>query len=174
MPADGSCVGLSGMRFAISERAVVRGWIGAVAVLVAIIVVATIAGLANGSGVHQPPASTPSRRAGPGPIAASFSDAPYRTRLVLTPNRASVRNRVALEISRGGRALNGARVTLSYSMPAMNMSNVFMGHLRAGAGGSYGALEPVLGMPGAWELRLEVRPPHARAFTVLVDDRMVR
>ena len=165
------------MRGRISQRAVVRAWIGVVVVLFAIMAAAAIASThARGSGVHhlQSPAATTSRRAGPGPIAAGLSVAPYWVQVLITPNRASVRNRVALAISRGDHAVTDARVTVTYSMPAMNMESVFTGPLRHDAHGGYGALQPVLGMPGAWEVRLKVTPRHARPFTVLIDDHLVR
>ncbi len=153
-----------------------RAWVGTVVVLVAIMVVAAIASThGGGSGVHRlrTPAATASRRAGPGPVTAGLSVAPYRVQLLVTPNRASVRNRVALAISKGDRPLADARVTVTYAMPAMNMQHVFTGSLRQNAPGGYGALQPVLGMPGAWELRFEVTPRHARPFTVLIDDHML-
>ena len=165
------------MRFRISQRAAVRAWIGIVAVLVAIVVVAAIASIdARGPGVRrsQSAAATTSRRAGPGPITAGLSAAPYRAQLLVTPNRAGVRNRVALAISLGQRPVTDAHVTVTYSMPAMNMEDVFTGPLRHDEHGRYGALEPVLGMPGKWTLRLKVMPRHARPFTVLIDDRMLR
>lgn len=59
-------------------------------------------------------------------------------------------------------------------MPAMNMANVFTGTLRQGTPGTYAAREPVLGMPGTWEMRFEITPRDAKPFTVLIDDHMVR
>lgn len=177
MLSEAACSGLLGMRFGTSQRVLVRAWIGVVVVLFAIMAVAAIASThARGSGVHQrqSPTATTSRRAGPGPIAAGLSFAPYRAQLVITPNRASVRNRVALAISRGDRPVTDARVTVTYSMSAMNMGNVFTGPLRHHAHGRYGGLQPVLGMPGTWELRFVVTPRHAKPFTVLIDDHMVR
>jgi YtkA-like len=177
MLSDASFSGLPGMRFGISQRAVVRAWVGIIVVLLAIMVVAAIGSThARGSGVHRPQASAAmtSRRVGPGPVAAGLSAAAYRVQVLVTPNRAGVRNRVALAVSKGDRPLTDARVTVTYSMPAMNMANVFTGSLRHDALGSYCALQPALGMPGAWQLRFEVTPRDARPFTVLVEDRMLR
>ena len=177
MLSAAACGGLAGMRFGISQRVVVQAWIGVVAVLFVVLVVATIAsGNAGDSGGSQlrSRAPTGSRRAGPGPIAARLSVTRYRAQLVVTPNRASNRNRVALAISRAHRPVTDARVTVTYSMPAMNMANAFTETLRQGKPGTYAAREPVLGMPGTWKMRFEITPRDAKPFTVLIDDHMVR
>jgi hypothetical protein len=33
-------------------------------------------------------------------------------------------------------------------------------------------MQPVFGMPGTWQLRFEVMPPHGAPFSVTINDRL--
>jgi hypothetical protein len=93
-------------------------------------------------------------------------------RLRLTPNTARLRDRVALRITQRGHSLAAAMVTATYSMPSMNMWAGLRTRLAPTGAGGYAAVEPVLGMPGVWQLRLTVAPRGGPAVTVVVDNRM--
>jgi YtkA-like len=92
--------------------------------------------------------------------------------MALTPNRASGPNRVWVRIARRGRPLSGARVAVVFSMPSMNMWNVYSASLAPAGAGRYVATLPVLGMAGRWRLGVAVAPPKGHRFRVAVTDRM--
>ena len=97
----------------------------------------------------------------------------YTARLRLVPNRATAANRVSLALTVHGRPLAGARVSIVFGMPAMGMADAYSSPLAAASSGVYAAHEPVLGMPGLWQLRLHVVPAHGAAFDLAVDDTLV-
>ena len=76
-------------------------------------------------------------------------------------------------VSRGGRPVRGARVSLVAFMLDMDMGRQLMGRLTATRPGTYAAVEPALGMAGHWGLRFFVTPPGHARFAVTVIDRMV-
>lgn len=93
--------------------------------------------------------------------------APLRHRLTLTPDRASLANRLVLRLAAAGRPLRGAEVTVSFSMPDMHMFDAFRLTLRSRAPGVYTATMPMVGMAGAWRLDVRVHgPAAAAAFSV--------
>jgi hypothetical protein len=77
----------------------------------------------------------------------------HRLTLAASPNRASARNEILVRLGSRGR---GARVTVSWSMPAMNMWHVLTSCLRPRGDGVYAAEVPVLGMAGDWRLYVRV------------------
>lgn len=89
-----------------------------------------------------------------------------------TPNRTSARNKLSVSLTAGRRPLEGAAVTVSFSMPSMNMWGGLTNHLISAGGGTYVADEPVLGMPGRWQLRVQVKPIAAHPFAVVIGDLM--
>jgi YtkA-like len=92
--------------------------------------------------------------------------------LALTPNRDHGPNQVWVRISRGGRPLTGARVTVAFSMPSMNMWNVYRASLAPAGAGRYLATVPVLGMAGRWRLGVGVVPSRGRSVRLAVTDRL--
>jgi hypothetical protein len=120
----------------------------------------------------QRPATSVGTTVGPGPARATLHVGGYTIGLALTPNRASVRDQLAITLTRGGRPLAGARVTIGFSMPAMNMWNGLRSSARRSANGVYLANEPVLGMPGVWQLRLRIAPAASAPMAITVDDQM--
>src|SRR5581483_3941102 len=60
-------------------------------------------------------------RVGPGRVAASVHRAGYTLQVYVDPNRAAAPNSFALKLSRGGRPVRGANVTLSFAMLDMEM-----------------------------------------------------
>ena len=103
----------------------------------------------------------------------ALTNGAYRVSLRITPNRASAHDTIALRLARHDRPVDGATVTVTYSMPAMNMWDAFTGSLPQTGGGAYRAREPVFGMAGAWQLRFRIVPNDGAPFTVRVADRMV-
>jgi YtkA-like len=146
-------------------------------------VVLAIAALGGGGGVSQRatvyqqlqrPATFASRSVGPGPVSTALQAHGYTLAVRLGPNRASLRNALAIVLRRAGRPVSGARVTVTYSMPSMNMANVFSGRLAQSAAGTYTAEQPVFGMPGAWRLSFSVAVAGQAPVAVALDDRMMR
>ncbi len=120
----------------------------------------------------QRPALLPVVSVGPGAVDHVIRSGPWTISLRRSPNTASLRNRVAVGITENGRPLDGAAVTASYSMPSMDMWNGLRTELAPSGPGGYAVTEPVLGMPGVWQLRIAIAPRGARALTVVVNDRM--
>jgi YtkA-like len=161
-----------------------RLWLAAGAML-ALLAAAALALSAGGGGrggvlrqLERPaiagPVAYPAVTVGPGPLAVHLSAGAYAVQLRLRPNRASARDTVSLALTRAGRPVSGAAVSLAYSMPSMGMPTVLGRVLRAGADGSYRTVDPQLAMPGTWRLTFKVTPAGSSAFTVIVDDRMTR
>jgi YtkA-like len=149
--------------------------LGALGLLGVIVALALSAGSQSRASVLralQRPAVFPAAFVGPGPFDQALAAGGDTLALRMTPNRASLRNEITTTVTQHGRAVSGVRVTVTYSMPAMDMWNALQMTLVPAGGGGYRANEPVLGMPGIWQLRIMVAPPGARAFTVVVNDRM--
>jgi len=153
------------------------GAFGAALALLAGVVLVVVSGTSRSSGVYvqlQRPASFAATSVGPGPVRATIQAGSYRLAIRLEPNRASIRDRLSAAVEQGGAPVTGARVTVTYSMPSMGMLNVFTGRLSETTRGAYRARQPVFGMPGGWQLRFAITPPHGAQVTVAVNDRMIR
>lgn len=109
---------------------------------------------------------------GPGPATAMLRDGRFALRLRITPNRASARNVVSVQLTSDGRPVDGARVNVIYGMPAMNMGDGLSNVLPQRAAGAYSLREPILGMVGLWTLRFEVSAPSSDHFSVSADDEL--
>ena len=116
------------------------------------------------------PATFASAHVGPGPVSKTIASGNYSLHLALGPNRAAARNTVTLALSSHGVPVHGARLTVTYGMPAMAMNNALRSSIPERAPGSYSLREPVLGMPGSWAMHISVVPPRGRPFSVTVDD----
>ena len=116
-----------------------------------------------------PQRTTRPAHVGPGPVATVLQVAPYRIGLRLTPNRATASGTISLQLLRGNRPERGARVRATFSMPGMGGGT---GLLQSAGPGRYGAVGPVLGMIGTWQLRFEVTPVHGKAFGFGVVDQI--
>jgi hypothetical protein len=128
-----------------------------VRVTIAVVVVAFAAAflLLGHVGPKQAHASGP--RVGPGPAATLLAQRGYRLRVTLGPNRASLSNRIAVEVTRAGAPVPGCLVRLEATMLAMRMP--YRGYDLVAGGGAYSARVPPWLMPGAWQLTLTVTPP---------------
>ncbi len=91
----------------------------------------------------------------------------HQVEVTFATNRASVRNRLSLKLP-----ADAARVTVSFSMPSMNMWNGLTGTLVRSGQGTYSMSLPVLGMPGTWMMQFHIVPPHGAAYTVAIDHRL--
>ncbi len=107
---------------------------------------------------------------GPGPVATVVEHGDYRLAVRVVPNKAAVPNAFSVAITRGGRPVRGADVTMTFTMLDMEMGQIAY-HLPETVPGVYGRTEPALVMVGRWGLLFDVRPHGAAPFTVLVIDR---
>jgi hypothetical protein len=110
---------------------------------------------------------TASAAVGPGPVTARLDAGPYRLHLRITPHRALRTGVVTVALFRGGRPVDGARVSITVTMLEMNMGS-FALVLPQTRSGVYARAFPVVGMGGRWDLRLDV----ANASSVHVVDRI--
>jgi copper transport protein len=120
-----------------------------------------------------PPAFAERERAqaqvGPGRVAATVKQAGYTLRVLVAPNLAAAPNSFALELTRGGRPVRGADVTLGFAMLDMEMPNQEY-RLTETSPGIYSRKAPALVMVGHWGLTFTVTPRGAPPFTALIDD----
>ena len=147
------------------------------ATLLALVATALVLLSGSGAGTRasllsqlERPAVLPSASMGPHRTAITLGAGAYELQLTVSPNRAAAHNTVALKLTRGGVPVKGASAAVTYSMPAMDMQNALSSTLTPSGSGAYRVREPVLGMPGSWVMRLQVRPTGARPVTVTVND----
>jgi copper transport protein len=107
---------------------------------------------------------------GPGPVREVVNQNGYRLAVQVSPNRAAVPNSFQVAISRGGKPVRNADVTLDFAMLDMEMGQQAY-HLSETAPGTYGHAAPALVMVGHWGLSFQVTPPGQRPFTVLLVDK---
>jgi copper transport protein len=108
-------------------------------------------------------------RVGPGTVARTVTRAGYRLKLLVSPNRAAAPNSFQLRISRGGRPVRGANVTLTFNATTMQMPEQEY-QLAETAPGVYSRSAPALVMVGVWGLTFHVTPRGSRPFTALIVD----
>ena len=94
----------------------------------------------------------------------------YRLAVRVAPNKAAVPNSFQVAISRGGKPVRNADVTLDFAMLDMEMGQQAY-HLTETSPGTYGRAAPALVMVGHWGLSFQVAPPGQRPFTVLLVDK---
>jgi copper transport protein len=107
---------------------------------------------------------------GPGAVNKVVTERGYRLAIRVTPNRAAVPNSFQVAISRGGKPVRGADVTVDFAMLDMEMGQQAY-HLSETAPGTYGHAAPALVMVGHWGLSFQVAPPGQRPLTVLLVDK---
>lgn len=107
---------------------------------------------------------------GPGPVRSTVAAGGYRLELSVTPNRAAVDNRFSVRVTRGGRPVTGAAVTIRLTMLDMDMADSTY-RLAEGPAGTYTRTTPALVMVGHWGLHVGVEAPGAAAVEVFVRDR---
>jgi copper transport protein len=95
---------------------------------------------------------------------------PYRLTVRVTPNRAAVPNSFELGITKNGKAVRNAGVTVNFAMLDMEMGQQEY-KLSETSPGRYGHAAPALVMVGHWGLSFDVTPPGSSPFSVLVVDK---
>lgn len=109
-------------------------------------------------------------RVGPGPVSEVVTQNGYRLAVRVAPNKAAVPNSFQVAITRGGKPVRNADVTLDFAMLDMEMGQQAY-HLTETSPGTYGRAAPALVMVGHWGLSFQVAPPGHRPFTVLLVDK---
>jgi copper transport protein len=107
---------------------------------------------------------------GPGAVNEVVSENGYRLTIRVSPNRAAVPNSFQVAISRGGKPVRNADVTVDFAMLDMEMGQQAY-HLSETAPGTYGHAAPALVMVGHWGLSFQIAPPGQKPFTVLLVDK---
>jgi copper transport protein len=107
---------------------------------------------------------------GPGSVNKVVTENGYKLAIRVSPNRAAVPNSFQVGISRGGRPVRNADVTVDFAMLDMEMGQQAY-HLSETAPGTYGHAAPALVMVGHWGLSFQVAPPGQKPFTVLIVDK---
>jgi len=109
-------------------------------------------------------------KVGPGKVATVVHQGGYTLQVLVDPNRAVVPNSFTLKLTRNGKPVQGANVTLSFAMLDMQMANQEF-QLAETRPGVYARPAPALVMVGHWGLSFNVTPKNGPPFTALVVDR---
>ncbi len=109
-------------------------------------------------------------KVGPGPVASVVRQGPYTLKVLVQPNKAAAPNRFALQVTKDGRPVTGANVTVTFAMLDMEMGNQEY-QLTETSPGTYARPAPALVMVGHWGLTFNVTPQGAPPFSALVVDR---
>jgi len=110
-------------------------------------------------------------RVGPGPVKRTVTKSGYTLQLLVAPNRAAVPNDFALKITRHGRPVSGAEVTVTFAMLDMEMGSQEFRLTETSPGVYSRPANPALVMVGHWGLSFQITPKGGNAFTALVVDR---
>jgi copper transport protein len=108
-------------------------------------------------------------RVGPGTVARAVSRAGYVLELLVAPNRAATPDSFTLRITKDGRPVRGAIVTLTFNHLEMQMPQQEY-QLTEKQPGVYSRAAPALVMVGRWGLTFQITPPGGQPFTVLIVD----
>jgi len=108
--------------------------------------------------------------AGPGPVTKVVETDGYRLELRVTPNKAAVPNTFSARITHGGKPVEGADVTATFTMLDMDMPTQTY-RLAEKAPGLYAHTAPALVMVGHWGVSFAFARPAGEPFTVVVVDR---
>ncbi len=106
---------------------------------------------------------------GPGPVAHTVTRAGYRLSVLVSPNKAAAPDSFALRITRAGRPVRHASVTLTFNHTEMEMPQQQY-ELTETQPGVYTRSAPALIMVGNWSLAFQVTPPGGRPFTATILD----
>jgi copper transport protein len=109
-------------------------------------------------------------RVGPGKVAAAVTRAGYTLQVLVTPNKAAGPNSFGLRLTRAGKPVSGADVTLSFAMLDMEMPTQEY-QLAETSPGIYTRKAPALVMVGHWALSFAITPKGGQPFNALVVDR---
>ncbi|MGH2971188.1 MAG: copper resistance protein CopC [Gaiellaceae bacterium] len=109
-------------------------------------------------------------RVGPGKVADTVTRGGYSLQVLVAPNKAAGPNSFGLRLTRGGKPVTGADVTLSFAMLDMEMPTQEY-QLAETSPGIYTRKAPALVMVGHWALSFSITPKGGQPFTALVVDR---
>jgi copper transport protein len=107
---------------------------------------------------------------GPGAVNEVVTENGYRLAVRVSPNKAAVPNSFGVAISRGGKPVRKADVTVDFVMLDMEMGQQAY-HLSETAPGTYGHAAPALVMVGHWGLSFQIAPPGQKPFTIFLVDK---
>jgi copper transport protein len=108
-------------------------------------------------------------RVGPGRVVQTVKHAGYVLQVLVSPNKAAAPDSFALRITRGGRPVRGANVTLLFNHLEMQMPQQEYQLTETGPG-VYSRAAPALVMVGRWGLTFQVTPRQGPPFTALIVD----
>ncbi len=106
---------------------------------------------------------------GPGRVAETVQRAGYRLQVLVSPNKAAAPDSFSLRITKGGKPVQGASVTLTFNHTEMQMPQQEY-QLKETGPGVYSRAAPALVMVGKWALAFQVTAPGAPPFTALILD----
>jgi copper transport protein len=106
---------------------------------------------------------------GPGRVVRSVERAGYRLEVLVDPNKAAAPDSFALRITRNGRPVRGANVTLTFNHLEMQMPQQSYQLSEIGPG-VYARAAPALVMVGRWGLSFQITPQSGPPFTALIVD----
>ena len=106
---------------------------------------------------------------GPGRVVKSVTRAGYRLAVLVSPNKAAAPDSFALRLTRNGRPVDGATVTLTFNHTQMEMPQQEYQLTQTGPG-EYSRTAPALIMVGDWSLQFQVTPPGGAPFSALILD----
>ncbi len=140
----------------------------AILVTTAILAAAVLSSLA-------PPASALSlegsalAHVGPGRVTATVKKNGYTLQVLVTPNKAVTTNSFALKLTKNGKPVRGAEVTIGFAMLDMQMQNQEY-RLTETQPGIYTHPAPALVMVGRWGLSYNITPKTGQPFTAFIVD----
>ena len=108
-------------------------------------------------------------KVGPGRVAATAHQDGYTLKVLVDPNKAVAPNTFALQITKNGRPVTGADVTVTFAMLDMEMGSQEY-QLQERSPGVYSRLTPALVMVGHWGLSFAIAPKGGQPFTAIVVD----
>ena len=108
-------------------------------------------------------------KVGPGQVADTVSHGGYVLQVLVSPNKAASPDSFALRITRNGRPVRGANVTLLFNHLEMQMPQQEY-QLTETQPGVYSRAAPALVMVGKWGLTFQVTPRQGTPFTALIVD----
>ncbi len=108
-------------------------------------------------------------KVGPGQVAKTVNQAGYLLQVLVSPNKAAAPDSFALRITKGGKPVVSANVTLTFNHLEMQMpqQEYQLAEIRPGV---YTRAAPALVMVGKWGLTFQVTPRNGPPFTALVVD----
>jgi copper transport protein len=106
---------------------------------------------------------------GPGRVLATVKQDGYVLQVVVSPNKAAAPNSFALRITKNGRPVRAANVTLTFNHTEMQMPQQEY-QLTETQPGLYTHAAPALVMVGKWALAFQITPKSAPPFSALILD----